>query len=387
MIDVSSAQNCEDFSLKFWRFLKQNKKIIGYFVAFLFIFWYLWPNNVGEVYGVVQGTVDNFSTTYEPNIGEVDALITFVNGSHPIMKAYGKDEEDSRSRDNNELQFLLRSLDMHMPWIRNVYLLVMDERIVPEWIDQSKVKVITHKDIFGDLAALPTFSSCSIETQFGNLNGDIKMSDPFIYFNDDYFITKHIRKQDLFTKDGKGRLYYESSKSPGAKEYSSLRGTVATSPLLWDALMAHTSAMMDTISGEHRYNRKKHAPHVFSQKIIKELEGKFPQEFNSTQFSKERAATDFDPGHLYMWYSEHVYGYEHVSSVESNGMARLILASDKNRESNLRVIRAISRGKVDLWKPRFVTINDSGPRSDDFQDAILKEMFYMFPNKCKYEKK
>ena len=49
-----------------------------------------------------------------------------------------------------------------MSFIRTVHLVVSNIEQVPEWLDQSKVHVVLHKDIIPE-DLLPTFNSTTIE--------------------------------------------------------------------------------------------------------------------------------------------------------------------------------------------------------------------------------
>ena len=65
---------------------------------------------------------------------------------------------------------------------------------------RAKVHLVDHSDIFANHgAALPTFNSLAIETFLWNIAG---LSDRFIYFNDDVFLTAPCQKSDFFSPSG-----------------------------------------------------------------------------------------------------------------------------------------------------------------------------------------
>ena len=85
-----------------------------------------------------------------------------------------------------------------MPFIRTVHLVVSNIEQVPEWLDQSKVHVVLHKDIIpNDL--LPTFNSTTIEMYLCKIPG---LAEHFIYSNDDMMPMNDMVVGDFFTEDG-----------------------------------------------------------------------------------------------------------------------------------------------------------------------------------------
>ena len=102
----------------------------------------------------------------------IDVVYTWVNGSDPV---FIKNLQDfvpvmdintvaSRFSDKDELRYSLRSLEMYAPWVRHVYIVTNGQ--IPSWLDMdnSRVSLVTHEDIFIDKNDLPTFSSPAIET-------------------------------------------------------------------------------------------------------------------------------------------------------------------------------------------------------------------------------
>lgn len=84
-----------------------------------------------------------------------------------------------------------------MPFIRTVHLIVSNIEQVPEWLDQSKVHVVLHKDIIPE-DLLPTFNSTTIEMYLHKIDG---LSEHFIYSNDDMLAINALSQENFF-KDG-----------------------------------------------------------------------------------------------------------------------------------------------------------------------------------------
>ena len=97
----------------------------------------------------------------------MDAVITYVNGLDPVWREsyetyVGGSSAGKRYRDWGTLKYLLRGIERHLPFIRNVYLVVSGESQVPEWVDRSDLKVVLHRDIIPE-RFLPVFSPPPIE--------------------------------------------------------------------------------------------------------------------------------------------------------------------------------------------------------------------------------
>ncbi|CAH1403368.1 unnamed protein product [Nezara viridula] len=107
-----------------------------------------------------------------------------------------EDMGPSRFDDKEELRYCLRSISKHVPWVRNVYLVTNGE--IPYWLnlDNQKLKLITHEEIFLNQNDLPTFSSPAIEVNIHRIPG---LSEKFLYFNDDILIGKDVWPEDFIS--------------------------------------------------------------------------------------------------------------------------------------------------------------------------------------------
>ena len=102
----------------------------------------------------------------------IDVVYTWVNGSDPSfiselnkhVLVTSENSAPSRFSDKDELRYSLRSLEMYAPWVRKVYIVTNGQ--IPSWLDMDnpRVSLIAHEDIFTNLSHLPTFSSPAIET-------------------------------------------------------------------------------------------------------------------------------------------------------------------------------------------------------------------------------
>lgn len=133
----------------------------------------------------------------------MDVVITYVNGLDPLWKedyarTVGGSVNVKRFRDWGTLRYLLRGIETHMPFVRNVYLVVSRESQVPEWADRSNLKIVLHRDIIPS-EHLPVFNGASIEMFLHRIPG---LDEEFVYFNDDVFPVRDCSPEHFF-KDGR----------------------------------------------------------------------------------------------------------------------------------------------------------------------------------------
>ena len=138
----------------------------------------------------------------------MDIVITYVDGNDPVWK---KDYEkytnvpvmQKRFRDWGTLKYLLRGIEVNMPFIRNVYLVVSHPSQVPDWADTENLKIVLHKDIITQ-EYLPTFNCNPIEMHLHRIEG---LDEEYLYFNDDMFPVGKCKAEDFF-REGKPVIGY-----------------------------------------------------------------------------------------------------------------------------------------------------------------------------------
>ena len=136
----------------------------------------------------------------------MDVVITYVDGFDPLWQ---KDYEEhtnipilaKRFRDWGTLRYLMRGIEVNMPFVDKVHLVVARDSQVPEWVNRDTVNVVLHKDIIPE-QFLPTFNCNPIELHIHRIKG---LSERYIYFNDDVFPLKKCEVTDFFV-NGKGQL-------------------------------------------------------------------------------------------------------------------------------------------------------------------------------------
>jgi Stealth protein CR2, conserved region 2/Stealth protein CR1, conserved region 1 len=144
---------------------------------------------------------------------DIDAVITWVNGADPAHAAKRALYMGEHLHENginphrwicsDELNYCLRSIANHAPWIRTVWIITdaqtPDLSYLPAHL-VSKIKIVDHAQIFSEFPeVLPTFNSLSIESMMWRIPN---LAEHFIYFNDDVFLTARLKPTDVFNNAG-----------------------------------------------------------------------------------------------------------------------------------------------------------------------------------------
>lgn len=146
----------------------------------------------------------------------MDIVITYVDGNDPVWK---QDYEKftnvpvmaKRFRDWGTLKYLLRGIQIKMPFINNVYLVVSHPSQVPQWVNQKQLKIVLHKDIIPE-EFLPTFNCNPIEMHLHRIPG---LDEEYLYFNDDMFPVGECKPEDFFQNGRPVIGYYRHFFSSG----------------------------------------------------------------------------------------------------------------------------------------------------------------------------
>ena len=146
----------------------------------------------------------------------IDAVISWVDGLDPahLQKRqifmgsaphlfHENATNPHRWACNGEIYLCLTSLEHNAPWLRKIWIIVDEQSPDLSRLSaplRAKVHLVDHSEIFANHgAALPTFNSLAIETFMWNIKD---ISDRFIYFNDDVFLTAPCQKSDFFSPSG-----------------------------------------------------------------------------------------------------------------------------------------------------------------------------------------
>lgn len=232
-------------------------------------------------------TTPEFAATHVDDVTfPIDAVYTWVDGSDPgwqqrkqkALAEFGSCAEfnefaanASRFINRDELRYSLRSLYQYAPWIRHIYLVTDDQ--VPSWleIENPKITVVSHTEIFGDTGALPTFNSHAIESRLHRIPG---LAEHFLYLNDDVFLGRPLTPQHFFHSNGLGRFFLSKAQVEAGPP------TVEDPPVL--AAGKNNRALIERARAVTLTQKLKHVPHAQQLSVLCELEHEFPDEFAAT---------------------------------------------------------------------------------------------------------
>lgn len=155
---------------------------------------------------------------------KIDFVVPWVDGSDPewrkekakycIEPQKEQDSDDARFRDWDNLKYWFRSIEKYAPWVNKVYFVTCGQ--IPEWLntDYEKLVCVNHKDYIPE-KYLPVFSSHPIELNMHRIEG---LSQHFVYFNDDIFLTSPVQPEDFFINELPCDLAVESPITPNRKD-------------------------------------------------------------------------------------------------------------------------------------------------------------------------
>ena len=132
----------------------------------------------------------------------IDFVIPWVDGSDPAWKAVhdqytadsSSDNSEARYREWDLFRYWFRAVERYAPWVRTIHFVTFGH--VPSWLNLNhpKLHIVNHKDYIPE-EYLPTFSSHTIELNLHRIPG---LSEHFVYFNDDVYLTAAMKPEDFF---------------------------------------------------------------------------------------------------------------------------------------------------------------------------------------------
>ncbi len=165
----------------------------------------------------------NENFTIDDKNDPIDVVYTWVDSKDPSWiekkkKALGEitshgsiDNSNKRwintKESHEEISLSIESVRKYLPWIRNIFVVTQRPQKLPQnIIDKFNVIHIHHDQIVKSQHHLPVFSSHAIETNIHRIDG---LANKFIYFNDDMYINRHMKRSDFFYYDLPIFRYYK----------------------------------------------------------------------------------------------------------------------------------------------------------------------------------
>lgn len=185
-----------------------------------------------------------------------------------------------RFQDRDELKYSLRSLEMFAPWVNHIHIVTNGQ--VPSWInlDNPKISIVSHADIFEDPRDLPTFNSHAIEANLHRVPG---LSEHFLYFNDDVFLADYCYPETFFTSSGKSKYFESESIVPADFSVTDL-------PSNWAAY--NNKQLLEENFGYIVSKKFKHTAHPQRLSTLKNASQVFKKHLKETSEKKFRQRTD-----------------------------------------------------------------------------------------------
>ncbi|WAC66919.1 stealth family protein [Agrococcus sp. SL85] len=222
---------------------------------------------------------------------DIDIVFSWVDGSSDEfqrerakrMRAYvvGEgDDSEARFRQIDELRYALRSVHMHAPWIRRIF--IATDSPAPAWLaEHPKVTLVPAEAMFADPSVLPTHNSHAVEAQLHRIDG---LAEHFLYANDDMFFGRAV-SPDLFFSPGGITKFVEASTRIGLGETHERRSGHDNAARTNRRLLRERFGAVTTRHLEHCA-----AP--LRRSVLHELEATFPEDFRRTAASRFRSASD-----------------------------------------------------------------------------------------------
>ena len=87
-------------------------------------------------------------------------------------------------------------MESFAPWYRDIIIVTNGQ--IPNWLslEHTRIRLISHQEIFVDKKHLPTYNSLAIESHLHRIPG---LSKKFVYFNDDVALLQPTCYSDFYT--------------------------------------------------------------------------------------------------------------------------------------------------------------------------------------------
>ena len=235
---------------------------------------------------------------------KIDAVITWVDGSKPDyqrkLKEYLTDNNTLKRQyfQANEINLCVASIVKYAPFIRRIFIVTDKQRpnldSIKHLVTLDKVEIIDHEEIFRDNKdCLPTFNIRSIDALLFKIK---KLSDKFIYFNDDMFLVKETSQEDWFINN-KAVLTGVWAKTYNKQVIKTISHRIKKFLNVRPSFNAAQSKAANIVGFHDRYFKSYHCGRPQIKSVIKNFYDKNPERL------KNQIRHKFRDGRQYMPYS------------------------------------------------------------------------------------
>jgi len=311
----------------------------------------------------------------------IDLVYTWVDGNDPAWlekKNYWQQKNNvshpysvgqHRYTDREELLHSLRSVELYMPWVRNIY--IVTDNQIPAWLnlDHPKIKIIDHKDIF-PLDALPVFNSIAIESRLALIPG---LAEHFIYSNDDVFINKPLSPEFFFNQHGEPIFYSHISSDKKLTQNIVVKENPIARSLAFNPVKVFLQRIKLDLSKIPSAGGI-HGMIAYRKSQLIEMLKFFNSDLQSTFYSKFRAETDVMIQGLY-YYWRYKHNQMDLRDAQKN------MQKFGCRDAGILVMNRIEM--IEQNDPCMFCLNDAIGVSAELHTNYLRQRF---PEKSSFEK-
>jgi len=225
----------------------------------------------------------------------IDVVYTWVDGTdsewlarkRASVEAFAGEQltegaaADLRFVDHDELRYSLRSIEQYAPWVRHVY--IVTDRQRPAWLraDHPRVSMVDHTEIAPAGSSLPTYNSHAIEANLHRIEG---LSEHFLYFNDDMFLSSPVEPSLFFAANGIASMFLSRAQvGPGAPLVEESAS---------DSAGKNARTLVQEVCGRRVSRKLFHVPYPLQRSVANEIEERWPEIVTATRSSTFRRISD-----------------------------------------------------------------------------------------------
>jgi len=265
----------------------------------------------------------------------IDVVVTWDNINKKTINKFIKNQRDitNRYQFNNEIKYNLQLLS-HQEWVDWIYVVTQSNLNVIDmsFINQTKIKIINHKDIIPKIY-LPTYSSNVIECYLHKIKD---LSNISIYLNDDFLLRTNITTSKLFIENMD----------------QNIRDTN------FDKLSSNSQILFQSTFGKNiDYVRLLHHPYVLDRKVLQMINEIFYEQIHQTSVNKVRTDHDIlclDLMYMYMIEFDN-WDYQ-VSDDIDDSNEKLLKLMTQNRWNTLCLQHLERKPHIPQWLLEFSSL-------------------------------